>query len=169
MTVKQRLFMRSNLVTCLVSFAACTPKSGHQVGGRPSLVQPAQGVSIASSCRCETPIQKAVLIADIDHDRRDYVCGPIEISACCIKKATQDWPTFAADAWYHGKRGLVDTDLEFGDEVPKRSAWVLGGQLVVFHRPYATDAYCARYEQGILTVQVLSRARYHISTTEEDR
>ena len=62
------------------------------------------------------------------------------------------------DAWYSGKSEVDYDKLEFGDEVPKRSAWILGGQVVVF-RPKETDAYCVKYEGGEVIMQIVFRTR----------
>ena len=93
-------------------------------------------------------------------DDSDFVCAPSGVSACCIKLGTAGHRPFDVEAWYQVNRGTNYENLDPGDEVAGDSVWVFDGQVVVLRDPYSTDAFCASYESGVLTMQTMFRARH---------
>ncbi len=140
--------------------AACSAPAMPLVGGRPAalMVQPQQGVAIDRACTCDVVPPQTKVLDESETDNTDYLCAPSGVSACCIKPTLRGRREFAVDAWYEGKPGVDYDKLDFGNEVPAKSAWILAGQVVIF-RPHETDAYCATYASNLLTMQTVFRSR----------
>lgn len=153
--------MRHLVLPLLIFACGCGAHRAEPVGGRRAfqVAQPKQGVAIAAACKCEVEIRET-LVLEKNFEAHEFVCAPSGVSACCIKQGTAGHRPFDVAAWYQAHRGVNYDELDRGDEVLGDSVWVLAGQVVVLRDQYSTDAFCAKYNNGVLTMQTMFRSRH---------
>ncbi len=151
--------MRKTICTALMVASACSTNThSTAIGGPVSPVHSLQGVAVSATCECEVSIRETGILEE-DESREDNLCPPTKVSACCIKNATQQIAAFNVTAWYQGNPGIDYEMFKLGDEARNRSGWVLQSGQVIVYRPAAKDGYCASYERGVLSLQIIFQFR----------